>query len=114
MQVLPLSNREQHLAEQLPRKLNLGEREAIALTQSRQARLLSNDKRAVRYCQMHQLKVIDLADVLRLLWTRRVVTRSKVEQIITRMQQVENLVLSQADRDKIFAPGPHRRPRRKS
>lgn len=114
LQVLPLSDREQHLAEQLPRKLNLGEQEAIALTQSRRARLLSNDKRVVRYCQTHQLKVVDLADVLRLLWTRRVITHAKVEQLITRMQQVENLVLSQVDRDKIFAPIPRRRHRRKS
>jgi predicted nucleic acid-binding protein len=30
LQVLPLSDREQHLAEQLPRKLDLGEQEAIA------------------------------------------------------------------------------------
>jgi predicted nucleic acid-binding protein len=114
LQVLPLSDREQHLAGQLPRTLNLGEQEAIALTQSHQARLLSNDKRAVRYCQTYQLKVVDLADVLRLLWTRRVVTRANVEQIITRMQQVENLVLNQTDRDKIFAPIPRRRRRRKS
>ena len=113
LQVLPLADREQQLAQQLPRKLNRGEQEAIALTQSRQAWLLSNDKRAVRYCQMHQLKVVDLADLLRLFWTRQVAPRAQVEQIIDRMQQVENLVLSQSDRDKIFAPAPSRRRRRK-
>ena len=112
LQVLPLSDREQHLAKQLPSRLDLGEREAIVLTQSRRARLLSNDKRAVRYCQSHQLKVVDLADMLRLLWTRQIVTRTDVEQIIERMQQVENLVLSQTDQDKIFAPIPGQRRRK--
>ncbi|MEZ4865958.1 MAG: hypothetical protein R3C14_31880 [Caldilineaceae bacterium] len=50
LQVLILSATEQNLTQQLPSRLNLGEREAIALTQNRQGFLLSNDKRAVRYC----------------------------------------------------------------
>ena len=106
LQVLMLSAAEQNLAQQLPPRLNQGECEAIALTQSRQANLLSNDKRAVRYCQAQKLEVVDLADLLRLFWHNHVASHSQVEQLITEMERVENFVLSATDRAKVFAPRP--------
>jgi len=84
--------------------LNRGECEAIALAQNRQAALLSNDKRAIRYCQQQDIEIIDLSDLLRLFWTVGVLSKVQVRQLIERMAQVENLILKQTERAKIFAP----------
>lgn len=100
--ILPLTDDERTLAAALPQGLNSGEREAIALCQQRRLPLLSNDRRAVRYCLVHGIEAVDLPTILRLLWTRRVVSRTIVEQIVTQMEQVERLVLSEAQRDAIF------------
>jgi predicted nucleic acid-binding protein len=110
--VLVLSTAEQTLAQGLPTRLNQGECEAIALTQSRRANLLSNDKRAVRYCQMQKLRVVDLADLLRLFWIERIVSYEEVEQLVTRIERVENLILSENDRAKIFSSRPRQGRRR--
>ena len=107
--VLALTEAEHALATMLPRKLNAGEREAIALCQQRGLPLLCNDRRAVRYCQTNGIDVVDLPTVLRLFWTRQVATRTEVEQIISRMEQVERLTLSAGQRDAIFAPQRRRR-----
>jgi len=107
--VLELTEAEHALVTTLPRKLGMGECEAIALCQQRQLPLLTNDRRAVRYCQTNGIDVVDLPTVLRLFWTRQVATRSEVEQIINRMEQVERLTLSAEQRAAIFASQRRRR-----
>jgi predicted nucleic acid-binding protein len=107
--ILELTEAEQALVATLPRKLGLGECEAIALCQQRQLPLLTNDRRAVRYCQTNSIDVVDLPTVLRLFWTRQVATRREVEQIINRMEQVERLTLSAEQRTAIFASQRRRR-----
>lgn len=102
--VLALTDDERTLVAALPRSLNAGECEAIALCQWRRLPLLSNDRRAVRYCQSRGINVVDLPTILRLFWTRRITTRAVVEQFITRMEQVERLVMSDSQREAIFAP----------
>ena len=107
--VLELTQAEHALVTTLPRKLGLGECQAIALCQQRHLALLSNDRRAVRYCQTNGIDVVDLPTVLRLFWTRQVTTPTEVEQIISRMEQVERLMLSAEQRAAIFAPQRRRR-----
>ncbi|WP_129676029.1 PIN domain-containing protein [Candidatus Chloroploca sp. Khr17] len=107
--VLTLIDDERTLAATLPRRLNAGECEAIALCQRRRFPLLSNDRRAVRYCQTNGIDVVDLPAILRLFWTRQITTRADVKQIITRMEQVERLTLSDAQREAIFASQRRRR-----
>ena len=51
--------------------------------------------------------VLNLPDILRLLWVRRIVSRDEVRELITKMEQVENLILTEAQRTEIYAP--HRR-----
>jgi len=75
-------------------KLNQGECEAIALSQSRKGRLLTNDKRAVRYCREHGITVIDLPVLLRWLWTRNIVSQTEVKALLDKMKAIENLQLS--------------------
>ena len=62
--VLTLASDEEQLLASQPHKLNIGERQAIALAQTRNALLLSNDKRATRYCQQHDIRVLNLPDIL--------------------------------------------------
>jgi len=102
--VLALTDEERTLASILPRSLNAGECEAIAICQQRQVPLLSNDRRAVRYCQANGIDVVDLPTILRLFWTRQLMTRADIEQLINRMAQVERLTLSTDQRAAILAP----------
>jgi predicted nucleic acid-binding protein len=108
--VIALSPHEEQLMQSYPPRLNLGERQAIALTQTRNALLLSNDKRAIRYCQTQQIRVLNLENILRQLWVRQVLTRHEVDQAIERMALVEHLTISAERRAAIFAP--HRPGRR--
>jgi len=107
--LLELTEDEQSLTATLPRNLNTGEREAIALCQQRLLPLLSNDRRAIRYCQANGIDAVDLPDLLRLFWTRQLITRVEVEHLISRMEQVERLTLSEEQRAAIFAPQRRRR-----
>lgn len=87
-----------------PQRLNLGERQAIALAQTRNAVLLSNDRRALRYCQQQRIRGVDLIGVLRLLWVRQIISQNEVQALMTKMEQVENLVLTPAQQTEIFTP----------
>lgn len=102
--VVPLSPDEERLIQNYPRKLNLGERQAIALTQTRNAVLLSNDKHALRYCHQQSLRTVNLMDILRFLWTRNILSQNEVRSLIAKMEQVENLTLTQVQRTELFAP----------
>jgi len=81
----------------------VGECEAIALSKVRKGQLLTNDKRVVRYCKERRIKVLDLAVLLRLLWTRGIVTQEEVNIMLKKMKEVENLQLSRDTLDIIFA-----------
>ena len=104
LQILYLSENEQELAQRLPKKLNAGECEAIALSKNRHGRLLSNDKHAMRYCRQNGINVVDLPLLSRLLWTRKIVSQTEVKALIDKMKTVENLQLSQNTLKAIFAP----------
>lgn len=104
MIVLPLMPDEEVLLSLLPRKLNAGERQAIILTQQRHGILLSNDQRAVRYCEQQGIRSLDLVDMPRLLWTRKIISRRDVHRLIEEMQRVEQLTLTAEQRVIIFGP----------
>ncbi len=101
--VVALSSDEEHVLQGYPQRLNLGERQAIALAQTRNAVVLSNDRRALRYCQQQNIRVVNLIGILRLLWRRQVMSQNEVQTLLTKMEQVENLVLTPAQRTEIFA-----------
>ena len=63
----------------------------------------------MRYCQANSIDVVDLPAILRLFWTRQLTTRADVEQMIIRMEQIEQLMLSDEQRATIFAPQRRRR-----
>jgi predicted nucleic acid-binding protein len=101
--VLELSEVEKQLAQTLPAKLNRGECEAIALAKFRRGILLTNDKRAIRYCDDQKIEVLDLVDLLRLLWLRQIISQREVQILIDRMSAVENLTLTKTQCTEIFA-----------
>ncbi len=107
--ILELTDEERLLETTLPRKLNAGEREAIALCRQRRIPLLTNDRRAIRYGQTNGIDAIDLPTLLRLFWTRQLISRGEVEHIIGQMEQVERLMLNEEQRAAIFAPQRRRR-----
>lgn len=102
--VLPLAADEEVLLSLLPRKLNAGERQAIILAQQHHGILLSNDQRAVRYCEQQGIRSLDLIDILRLLWTRKIISQRDVHRLIEEMQRVEHLTLTAEQRAIIFGP----------
>lgn len=104
IQVLDLSAEEENEAGTLPAKLNSGEREAIALTRTRNARLLCNDKQAIRYCEQNNIQVLDLPFLLRQLWVRNITSQSSVKDVIHKMKEVESLQLSPKALKSIFSP----------
>lgn len=104
IEAIPLSSDEETALQGYPQRLNLGERQAIALAQSRNALLLSNDSRALRYCQEQNIRTVNLVEILRLLWTRHLISQGEVRTLVAKLEQVENLVLTQAQRGAIFAP----------
>jgi predicted nucleic acid-binding protein len=104
IEVIPLSSEEEKEMQGYPRRLNLGERQAIALARSRNALLLSNDRHALRYCQEQNIRTVNLVEILRLLWTRNLILQDEVRTLVAKLEQVENLVLTQARREAIFAP----------
>ena len=114
IQPIKLTEAERLLMPTLPAKLHAGEREAIVICQARQHLFLTNDKRAVRYCKLNGIDTLKLEMLLRLLWIRRIMSQDEVKTLIGTMATVEKLVLSQKQRDIIFAPRrSHRRRRRR-
>lgn len=103
-QVLELTEMERVWVATLPATLHAGEREGIILCQVRQYLFLSNDRRAIRYCQANGIQAISLEILLRLLWTRQIISASQVRGLIELMAKVENLTLSERQLMIIFAP----------
>lgn len=106
IQIISLTKTEQTLMEQLSQKLHAGEREGIILCQTRNYIFLSNDKRAIRYCQANKIKTVNLEAFLRSVWIYRIRSTADVRYIIKQMERVEGLVLKSEQLDNIFANRP--------
>lgn len=104
IQVLQLTEVEQTLTQTLPHKLHAGEKESIILCQSHNYLFLSNDKRAMQYCQTIGIKTINLEALLRALWVQQFCSQPEVKALIQTMQSVEKLVMTPEQFTKIFAP----------
>lgn len=109
IRTLYLTEAEQTLTTTLPRKLHAGEKEGIVLCRLYNYLFLSNDKRAIRHCQMTGIKSINLEAFLRALWVQRVLSQQEVKALIQAIQSVEKLVVTQEQFGKIFAPYHRRR-----
>jgi predicted nucleic acid-binding protein len=101
--ILPLSAEEEIRSFSYPVNLGKGEREAIALSQTRKATLLCNDRNAMRYCKQHGIRVVSLVNILRLFWIEQVMPQEEVRNLIEKMRHMEGLTLTQNQIAEIFA-----------
>ena len=85
----------------LPASLNAGEAETIAVCQSRDTALVTNDRRARNFCRAEGIEVFDLIDVLRALWKLRVCAKQQVRQLVADIETKEKLVIKR--KTEIFA-----------
>jgi len=97
---LTLTPEETLESSRLPESFGAGESEAVAICIRRNAILLSNDKRVRNYCQTHGIEVYDLVRLLRALWKEKVVSRQKVQKIVTKIEQLEKIVIK--NKNEIF------------
>ncbi len=105
--ILVLEPDELVLLSTLSHRLHAGERQAIVLAQHRQGLLLSNDQRAIRYCLQQGIRSLELVDILRLLWTREILSQPEVHELIDKMYDVEKLTLTYEQKSIIFAAYKH-------
>jgi len=61
---------------------------------------MRNDKRAKNYCQEHGIEVYDLVRLLRALWKENIVSRKRVHQILSSIEQLEQIVIK--NKNEIF------------
>jgi len=54
---------------------------------------LTNDSRAVRYCKDNDIKVLDLRDILLLLFKRRALTREEMKDLIRNIEDMDNIII---------------------
>ena len=74
----------------LPRGLNAGEREGIAICASRAgAVFLSNDKQAKKYCRANRILFADLQLILRRLWQSGLFSQDEVRSLIQEIEESE-------------------------
>jgi predicted nucleic acid-binding protein len=87
---VPLTAEEVLLLQTLPRALNLGEKEGIAICLKRTgAKLLTNDKRAHNFCKANHIPSLDLKLVLRQLWKAGHCTKDEVKSLMNEIEKSE-------------------------
>jgi predicted nucleic acid-binding protein len=92
IRLLSLSPAEEREKSKLPESFGSGEAESIAICSCRGAVFLTNDKRARNYCLANAIKVYDLILLMRALWRKKVVSRQRVQKIISEIERLEGAV----------------------
>jgi len=112
---IELTEAERVLMTTLPANLQASKQEGIVICQARKHLFLSNHRRAIRYCDANDIQVINLSVLLRSLWTKDILSRDQVRDLIETMAAVEKLTLKESQHDFIFAdpPPPPPSPRRR-
>ncbi|MBC8230788.1 hypothetical protein H8E77_14660 [bacterium] len=78
----------------LPDSFGDGERECVAVYQTRGWTFLTNDKRARNYCQQTSVEAYDLAGLLRALWESGLKSKRFVRQLADRMEAAEEMIIN--------------------
>ena len=73
------------------RSIHFGEAEGLIISKNRNAIFLTNDSRAVRYCNDNDIKVLDLRDILLILFKERALTREKMNDLIQNIEDMDNI-----------------------
>lgn len=93
--VISLNQDERIMLQDIPknRSIHFGEAEGLIISKNRNAIFLTNDSRAVRYCRDNDTKVLDLRDILLLLFKRRALTREKMKDLIRDIEDMDNITI---------------------
>ena len=92
--VLQLTRQEVVATDELPESLGPGEAESISVCLHRgKVKLLTNDKRARNFCRESDTSCLDLPEILRALWVRRVATKQEVRQLLERIETEQGMVM---------------------
>jgi hypothetical protein len=75
------------------RSIHFGEAEGLIISKNRNAIFLTNDSRAVRYCKDNDIKVLDLRDILHILFRQRALTREEMNDLIQDIEDMDNVVI---------------------
>jgi len=76
--------------------MGTGEAEAIIMCQKRGWVFASHDRKAINYCQRHNIMVITLNDILAALWQGNVVSQTEVSEIINHLESTGRLIKNKA------------------
>ena len=65
----------------------------MIISKNRNAIFLTNDSKVVRYCRDNDTKVLDLRDILFLLFKRRALTREEMKDLIHDIEDMDNIII---------------------
>jgi hypothetical protein len=65
----------------------------LIISKNRNAIFLTNDSRAVRYCEDNDTKVLDLRDILLILFKLRALTREEMGDLIQDIEEMDNIII---------------------
>jgi predicted nucleic acid-binding protein len=93
--VISLNQDERIMLQEIPknRSIHFGEAEGLIISKNRNTIFLTNDSRAVRYCKDNDIKVLDLRDILLLLFKRRALTREEMKDLIRDIEDKDNIII---------------------
>ena len=93
--VISLNQDERIMLQDIPknRSIHFGEAEGLIISKNRNAIFLTNDSRAVRYCKDNDIKVLDLRDILLILFRQRALTREEMNDLIQDIEDMDNVVI---------------------
>ena len=93
--VISLNQDERIMLHGMPknRSIHFGEAEGLIISKNRNAIFLTNDIRAVRYCRDNDTKVLDLRDILLILFKKRVLNREEMNDLIRDIEDMNNIII---------------------
>ena len=100
--VISLNQDERIMLQDIPknRSIHFGEAEGLIISKNRNAIFLTNDSRAVRYCRDNDTKVLDLRDILLILFKKRALNREEMNDLIQDIEDMDNIIIK--DKSSIF------------
>jgi len=94
--VISLNQEERMMLQDMPknRSIHFGEAEGLILSKNRGAIFLKNDSRVVRYCRDSDIKVLDLRDILLLLFMQKALRRDEIIDLIRIIEDKDNIIIN--------------------
>ena len=104
IKTVPLSNLslEEYIRLQGNLSLGKGELEAIAYCKTEKCAFATNDIKAREIAKKEGVSVISLQAILKALWKKKIRSKKEIKQILERIKEADNLVVSREVKKEIF------------